>query len=704
MAEVAQWRRKVPGGRPRPAAANEDKDTEAASVATTPKKRVKPKLSSYFTSHSHASLASLPAEAYDSTVLGTTLPELPSWPVADPFPDPDPDSLVEGVMIQLMEFPLKGLDPKFNNILMRIFECYRHLKDDLAEARTQLDRELDRSYSVALKNHAAEQKWEEEKALYKDEVKRLEIIISKSNRGLAGVTMARQESVLRRKQKESAEEEAVTDRKETVLEFLEGTKLFSDRGYSSQRATMKAAPRSPSYIMKRLSRKLTKKSSSTRVHQDLPFGTPPRFEPSTLAEASMLDEQAEAIEAKRLRRRSTATSENNMSISTFSGGGDMLPDEFDDTKDEDSPEQDPDLVAIRRIATTLSRRRGISAEAVLPHLFELFREQNQLWESGTSPPELHHKAGQPTSQPSKQAAISPTPTRRKGSARTLGNESFMSKASGFMQKFRLSPQVGIASPIAPAIDRRFSFDFGDDAAAIDATFSVQSGNVGHDRALRKSASTPALGERAQSSPIPEPIISPTLPPLADVSLSSASHRASKIPSPAYIPSLARPRQDREDSSSSLMTAIKHSDDVLERSGSKSSSRYSGSQSLPMRPNNEPMYQGSRASHGSGPWTRDAGNIISSPPSNRLIEHTSTLRSSPAAAAAAAAAAAKAVTGAPTRDSGGSNGSNAGQQGHGGLSTSQSVAPPLHLGGTYVSAAGSGDGRAKENVRRPSHVG
>lgn len=714
MADIPQWRRKVPGGRPRALAVtanNDDGDIETAPGMSTPKKRIKPKLSSYFTGNNPGPSSSLLTEAQDAA-LDLTLPELPSWPVADPFPDPDPDSLVESVMIQLMNSPLSSLDPKYNNVLMRIFECYRHLKDELAEARSRLDKERDRSYGITLDMNAAEQHWEEEKALYKEEVRRLEIIISKSNRGLAGVTMARQESVLRRKQKERADDEAEarTNRKETVLEFLEGTKIFDDRGYSSQRgkqhslqpsrnlntnitaATMRTVPRSPSHLMKKLSRKLTKKASSTHVHQDLPFGTPPRFQPSTIAEASMLDEQAEMVKAKRVRSGSNAVSEANTeaSVSTFSGAGDMLPDELEASQSDGSPEQDPDVVAIKCIATTLSNRRGISADAVLPKLFELFREQEDRKISDRQGNKRAEQAEECTLTFIEQApAISPTPTRRKGSAHTLGSGSFMTKASGFFHKLRPQLHADTVARDAPAMSRRFSFEFGDDIAAIDAPFSTEPGNVDSDHALRKSVSLPALGERAQQLPMPEPVLSPVLPSPTDNSPSSASRRASRIPSPAYVPSLARPRQDREDSTSSLVTVVKHSERASRRTGSVSSSRYSRSGSMTMSPSDAHSNRTSHASHGQESSKRSSEHSHQSHSGNWLLDHTNKLRSPSATIAAA-----KAVASTTTRHSGSSEESKVGHKGHARRSSNPAHSRPESTS-PFVSI---GNNRAKENAR------
>ncbi|QIX00557.1 hypothetical protein AMS68_006074 [Peltaster fructicola] len=59
--------------------------------------------------------------------------------------------------------------------------------------------------------------------------------------------------------------------KETIFEFLDGTKPYEDRNLSNQRATMRNKPRGS---LADSSSKLVSKGSMTSIHADLPFGSP----------------------------------------------------------------------------------------------------------------------------------------------------------------------------------------------------------------------------------------------------------------------------------------------------------------------------------------------------------------------------------------------------------------------------------------------
>jgi hypothetical protein len=115
---------------------------------------------------------------------------------------------------------------------MQIFESYRHLKDDKDRLHQQLEQETEKRNALEHALHRASLQWETEKHDYKAEVKRLELILAKGKRGLAEVTLARQDSVIRHGKRHSKSND---DTMETIFEFLEKTKRYEDRAWSSQR-------------------------------------------------------------------------------------------------------------------------------------------------------------------------------------------------------------------------------------------------------------------------------------------------------------------------------------------------------------------------------------------------------------------------------------------------------------------------------------
>jgi hypothetical protein len=308
---------------------------------------------------------------------------------------------------------------------------------------------------------------------------------------------------------------------------------------------MKIRPASPSARMVKLSKKLTKKVSKTSILADLPFGTPPPHLPSTsLLQTSYLEDQARLLSSERKPADSQSQTKEEVRVSfsddttsTFSCAGDLLPDEanmkevhFSGSAIEQC--SDNDIDNIRHMAATISRRRGIDAEAVMPRLLDLFRSQGpmdnahvrnqiQLQRVATVP-----VAGAPTTTPARKP----------------------SHLMGFFNKLR--PQLSLDT-LQEA--RRFSFEVGDDKGPIGAGYQE---STSRESLLRKSVSLSALPEAARH--VPAKALQNDLSPIESSPTTSArtsdSRRTSKIPSPTYNPALARPRQQREESTRSSSAA------------------------------------------------------------------------------------------------------------------------------------------------------
>lgn len=201
----------------------------------TPKKGLRPKLSSYLSQSGSFGMMSKPEP--EPIFAEPPTNNFPSWAVEDSFPNPGAEQLIDAIMCRLMSQPYDVLEPRFNSMILQIFEAFR----DLTDQRDRLEATLTSETRGRLAEQAASRKsrlrWDEEKATYKAEIKRLELIIAKGKRGVADVALARQDSLVRRR-RYTASPEDEDDGKETVFEFLEKTRRVEDRSWSCQRGML----------------------------------------------------------------------------------------------------------------------------------------------------------------------------------------------------------------------------------------------------------------------------------------------------------------------------------------------------------------------------------------------------------------------------------------------------------------------------------
>ncbi|KAK5126283.1 hypothetical protein LTR85_010519 [Meristemomyces frigidus] len=556
MGDIQQWRRMIQPARARTPAvehAGDDPDGVMASP-TTPKRGLKPKFSSYFSNHGGSALAVRAEPSFTSLNGDLFAPRLPAWPEDEPYPSPNAECLIDSIMCRLMSDPYGGLDPRFNGMLMQILECYRNASDEKALKQGQLDEEIRRRKALLQRLELSQKQWSEEREDYKSEVKRLELLLATGKRGLAEVTLARQDSELRQRNNDRRSRQEDDDGLETIFEFLEKTMRLEDKAWSSQRATFRMRQPSPSAQMRRLSRQLMSKKSMTNIHADLPFGTPPDGVPNTLVEASIREgRQGPRNRSKRTETGrpfapdtrtcfSPKTSFSNDTCSTFSCVSDLLPDETPDANLAEAAGTDGDFVAIHRIANVLARRRNIDPSIIMPKLTKLFDAQTLQPDASTPRIENMPVADSaqlrtPRSMVSNKVVVASAVTK---------HPSLMSKASGFFQKLR--PQLTLDASYSGG--RRFSFDTGDDIMAASPPSAAQSPAGRNGCMLRKSVSLMSLAELAQRSNI-ERTLSP-VPQSPTTSAPTEPRRGSRIPTTVHSPGfLARPRQEREDSAWSL---------------------------------------------------------------------------------------------------------------------------------------------------------
>lgn len=212
-----------------PAADTDDSDGFAFLSPTTPRKGLKPKFSSYFAQPSALSLPN----ATDAPLINDFFHQtFPSW--SGQTPDPDADKLIDSIMSRLLAEPYYSLESRFNGSLLLIFEAFRNLKDEKSDLQLHLQREIERRKTLELAVQDSAERLERERREFKAEIRRLEVLLAKGENGVAEVTLARQDSLLRYGQR--IRDNIKADKTlETVFEFLERTKTRVDKRWSSQR-------------------------------------------------------------------------------------------------------------------------------------------------------------------------------------------------------------------------------------------------------------------------------------------------------------------------------------------------------------------------------------------------------------------------------------------------------------------------------------
>lgn len=514
-------------------------------------------------------------------------------------------------MCRLIASPHTSLGVDMNGPLMQILESYRDLSDHHVQLQRKLEAQVQGHQSMALKLQQVQSRWNEERQDYKAEVKRLELLLAKVKRGLTEVTLARQDSLLRQRKRRDPPDDSgpsVNDGLQTIFEVLERARHSEDRAYNLQRATFRQRVVSPSAHMRRISQQLASKNSMTSLHAELPFGTPTEVVPSTLAEASLLE--SHASRDRKATRHAAAdvegfkpkTSESDDTFSTFSVEGDFIADEAAYRVRSDVDKEDAeDFVAVQRIVNILAHRQHKDAASIVPKLLGLFTAEFEDAVARTPVPvkrAVTHAPGssnvaagdrylsvstlkpghglaitrspRSTSMPNALGITAPTVVTLQAGVHVQKHPTLMAKASGFLQKLR--PQLHTETCAPHSASRpRFSFEDGDDTVPLSASpnSAFRLGVEG----LRKSVSLSSIPAPATHH---DSMGKPPLSPVAQSPLSSAprvgSWRVSKIPTPiSSSGSVVRFGRKREDSLSSLVTAIKHDDDVSRRSSPKSGS-------------------------------------------------------------------------------------------------------------------------------------
>jgi hypothetical protein len=530
MADVYQWRRRIQPGHSHPLMpVGEHSETEpdlATNGFGTSRKKVRPKISSYFHRTSSANHGRSAVWSEDQRISFKESISYPSqtWPEGC---EPDPDQIMDSAMRTLMAEPYRPLDVKHNSPLLRIFESFRNLRDENAALLCKFNYELKTGYAAQHGIDLERQRWQHEREEYKAEVKRLELIICQQKEGVAGLMHARRGSILRKEHRRRTASGANTSRddpRETVFEFLERTRLDDqareEAARKAQRGMSKSSvqnnsssqcftvplrnrPASPSQKMTALSHKL----STTSHYNDLPFDSPPSPQEFTsLSQVSMFE-----VLAGRLSLSDTDSSENDTTKLQHA-----------DRDTHDSSVVHPDIDGL------LSRGTARFDTSDLPDPYPGLRASS--FNSGST-----------------EHVPSHTPKFRPNSLRL----NHLKHARNFSFEYgdddhppRNKTQHGASSPLHHSIPADYS-------------------------TMKLSTASPrnAPGMLVADAIVRSPLSTPML----------ESPGLSKIPSPVFDPSLARPR--REDSSSSFLTVIRAEGDSSSTSNTLDSPHHSARNSV-----------------------------------------------------------------------------------------------------------------------------
>ncbi|KAI6795189.1 hypothetical protein KC332_g16800 [Hortaea werneckii] len=232
--------------------------------------------------------------------------------------------------------------------------------------------------------------------------------------------------------------------------------------------------------------------------------------------------------------------------STFSCAGDLFEHESGNVNLVNAAATDTDVVAVKRIAHVLARRRNIDAKVIMPKLLSLF--------DGGPPTSVEGEgfAGLPNDDDFNRPDSPVISDRLYAPIRK--EPSLMRKASGLLNKLRT--QISTDNTV-PA-NRSFSFEAGDDAVPVRPLWLTEaSSRRAEGSQLRESVSLSSLAEIVGSIGKCEHTgPSATQSPSMSVS-NSEPHRASRIPTPVCSPRyLGRPRQQHGHSIANFLPAIR----------------------------------------------------------------------------------------------------------------------------------------------------
>ncbi|KAF1970409.1 hypothetical protein BU23DRAFT_212293 [Bimuria novae-zelandiae CBS 107.79] len=490
----------------------DDVRRELTPEVPSPRKQPKPKLSRYISGYLAIKDASKEpgfSEPWSETPL-------PYEEVIDPLVS------LQSVFAHMSAVPARPIPLNFNSGIFRIFADYRKVREE----KERLEELLHETFNAY---RAAEECHEEEKGQYDDEIRRLELLIAHGTSGMAGLVKARQSTIVKRgptHRKTVSYGNAPNNFANLPTEDLDEQIRLRSQQVLLQR------PVSPSTKMAFLSRHF----DNAQTESNFTVGTPP----SQDKKATLSRKVQSELDLVRLAKTGTNNSIPRSLESGFSGTGDPLPDEVE--RPPDMVETAVDLeafVALQELGTLVARKKGIDTNAFLTGLMQLY-----------SLPRKEDISAPPYEAPSEEAS-------------TCSLESAVESANTqetperTIRHAHSQPQLGSAQKR----QRHFSFEPGDDQMA----------------PLEEKLRICEMDNSSDSSDSSEGDMAfgrPTVHSPRSMRLDEDTQKPTKIPSPVQRPGLESVRRkgsdssvrtvrrttdnDRRDSSSSVLTAFRHS--------------------------------------------------------------------------------------------------------------------------------------------------
>lgn len=228
-----------------------------ASMTSTPKRGLGPKVSSYFT---HAT--SNPARAPGSLPSVVSLPILPRalapWqhhdetllatnsvgkvrrvtaykpPVALAACQPVAEQLMDSILQAILCEPDQALERHHTSSILQVLEAYRALREESFDLQERVEVEMNRRSASEAAAERARQIWQTEKRRFEDEVKRLEVLVENGQQRYTSVAEVQPDSEVTRDLRRASRREE-EDGKETIFEFLDRSRVEEDAARQTQR-------------------------------------------------------------------------------------------------------------------------------------------------------------------------------------------------------------------------------------------------------------------------------------------------------------------------------------------------------------------------------------------------------------------------------------------------------------------------------------
>jgi hypothetical protein len=115
----------------------------------------------------------------------------------DFYPKPSGDQLADTLKVVMMN--QGAMDPvpiQYNSMILHLLEAYHDLRQQLKEKDENLEHMKQDHTKDVMEMEDLTSKWDQKEVGYRAEIKRLEVLLSKTEGGLESVAMARTQSVI----------------------------------------------------------------------------------------------------------------------------------------------------------------------------------------------------------------------------------------------------------------------------------------------------------------------------------------------------------------------------------------------------------------------------------------------------------------------------------------------------------------------------